>query len=251
MINEAAFCLEDGVVAEPGEARPRDDLRHGLPAVSRRAAALRRRARPRRASSRALDDLAERLGPRFAPRRHSFSALANERRGFYPDAPASTREIAAMTDRPSYGAPADSRLVPVVKSLFAGRRSRRTRSSRIPEIAAGRARDRLGVPRLLPRLRAGPHRLARRSTASTASRRSVVRGLAELGAFGMIDPGGVRRLRLLGVGVLPGDRGDRPDRRVARHPDRRPPVDRPEGPDPLRHRGAEEEVAAAARRRAR
>jgi 3-hydroxyacyl-CoA dehydrogenase len=41
-----------------------------------------------------LDDLAERLGPRFAPA-DLIQSLANARRGFYPDSPTSSREISA------------------------------------------------------------------------------------------------------------------------------------------------------------
>jgi 3-hydroxyacyl-CoA dehydrogenase/enoyl-CoA hydratase/3-hydroxybutyryl-CoA epimerase len=40
-----------------------------------------------------LDDLAERLGQRFTPA-DSLQRLANERRGFYPDSPTSSTEIA-------------------------------------------------------------------------------------------------------------------------------------------------------------
>jgi 3-hydroxyacyl-CoA dehydrogenase len=39
-----------------------------------------------------LDDLAERLGPRFAPS-DLIQRLANARRGFYPDSPQPSREI--------------------------------------------------------------------------------------------------------------------------------------------------------------
>ncbi len=50
MINEAAYCLSEGDRREPREAGPRDDLRHGLPAVPRRA--LRARGRARRQGGR-------------------------------------------------------------------------------------------------------------------------------------------------------------------------------------------------------
>ena len=79
------------------------------------------------------------------------------------------------------------RLAPVVKSLFAGRDPG---GHRLPVSRDRRlgARDGLGVSRLLPRLRPGPRRLARRSSASTGSPPEVIRGLAELGAFGMTIP---------------------------------------------------------------
>jgi len=91
MINEAAFCLEDGIVAEPGKLDLAMIFGTGFPpfrgGLLRYADAIglgRVFAR--------LDDLAERLGPRFAPA-DSIQRLANERRGFYPDSPTSTREI--------------------------------------------------------------------------------------------------------------------------------------------------------------
>ena len=110
------------------------------------------------------------------------------------------------------------------------------------------ARDRLGLPRLLPRLRPNDHIDSRRVEKEHGFSEDVIRGLAELGAFGMIDPGGLRRIRVLDVGLLPRHGGDRDDRRVARDPDRRPSVDRHEGARALRHGGAEGEVAAGARR---
>jgi 3-hydroxyacyl-CoA dehydrogenase/enoyl-CoA hydratase/3-hydroxybutyryl-CoA epimerase len=91
MINEAAFCLEDGIVADPGKLDLAMIFGTGFPpfrgGLLRHADAIglgRVFAR--------LDDLAERLGPRFAPA-DTIQRLANERRGFYPDSPTSTREI--------------------------------------------------------------------------------------------------------------------------------------------------------------
>jgi len=84
MINEAAFCLEDGIVRDA----PKLDLamifgtgfppfRGGLLRYADSLGADRVFTR--------LDDLSERLGPRFAPA-ETLRALANARRGFYPDA---------------------------------------------------------------------------------------------------------------------------------------------------------------------
>ena len=91
MINEAAFCLEDGIVSEPGKLDLAMIFGTGFPpfrgGLLRHADAIglgRVFAR--------LDDLAERLGPRFTPA-DSIQRLANERRGFYPDSPTSSREI--------------------------------------------------------------------------------------------------------------------------------------------------------------
>jgi 3-hydroxyacyl-CoA dehydrogenase len=81
MINEAALCLEDGIVRDPGKLDLAMIFGTGFPpfrgGLLRYADAL----GANRVFTR-LDDLAERLGPRFAPaetiRRH-----ANARQGFY------------------------------------------------------------------------------------------------------------------------------------------------------------------------
>jgi 3-hydroxyacyl-CoA dehydrogenase/enoyl-CoA hydratase/3-hydroxybutyryl-CoA epimerase len=92
MINEAAFCLEDGIVAGPARLDLAMIFGTGFPAfrggLLRHADAI----GLGRVFSR-LDDLAERLGPRFTPS-DLIQRLANERRGFYPDSPQSSREIA-------------------------------------------------------------------------------------------------------------------------------------------------------------
>jgi len=91
MINEAAFCLEDGIVADAGKLDLAMIFGTGFPpfrgGLLRYADAI----GLGRVFSR-LDDLAERLGPRFAPA-DTIQRLANERRGFYPDSPTSSREI--------------------------------------------------------------------------------------------------------------------------------------------------------------
>ena len=91
MINEAAFCLEDRIVDDPARLDLAMVFGTGFPpfrgGLLRHADAI----GLGRVFSR-LDDLAERLGPRFAPS-ELIQRLANARRGFYPDAPVSTREI--------------------------------------------------------------------------------------------------------------------------------------------------------------
>ena len=92
MINEAAFCLEDRVVSDPGKLDLAMIFGTGFPpfrgGLLRHADAI----GLARVFAR-LDDLAERLGPRFNPA-DSLQRLANERRGFYSDSPTSSREIA-------------------------------------------------------------------------------------------------------------------------------------------------------------
>ena len=93
MINEAAFCLEDAIVEDPARLDLAMIFGTGFPpfrgGLLRHADAI----GLGRVFSR-LDDLAERLGPRFAPS-DLIQRLANERRGFYPDTPTNAREITA------------------------------------------------------------------------------------------------------------------------------------------------------------
>ena len=89
--NEAAFCLEDRIVREPGKLDLAMIFGTGFPpfrgGLLRYADAL----GLDRVFTR-LDDLSERLGPRFAPA-ELIRDLANRRQGFYGDAPATSREI--------------------------------------------------------------------------------------------------------------------------------------------------------------
>ncbi len=90
MINEAAFCLEDGIVREPAKLDLAMIFGTGFPpfrgGLLRYADAL----GADRVFTR-LDDLSERLGPRFAPA-ETLRSLANARKGFYGDSP-STPEV--------------------------------------------------------------------------------------------------------------------------------------------------------------
>jgi 3-hydroxyacyl-CoA dehydrogenase len=85
MINEAAFCLEDGIVREPAKLDLAMIFGTGFPpfrgGLLRYADAL----GADRVFTR-LDDLSERLGPRFAPA-ETLRAHANARKGFYEDDP--------------------------------------------------------------------------------------------------------------------------------------------------------------------
>jgi 3-hydroxyacyl-CoA dehydrogenase/enoyl-CoA hydratase/3-hydroxybutyryl-CoA epimerase len=91
MVNEAAFCLEDHIVREPGKLDLAMIFGTGFPpfrgGLLRYADAL----GLDRVFTR-LDDLSERLGPRFAPA-DLIRELANERRGFYAESHAESREI--------------------------------------------------------------------------------------------------------------------------------------------------------------
>ena len=82
MINEAAFCLEDGIVREPARAGSGHDFRNGFPPFRGGLLRYADSLGADRVFTR-LDDLSERLGPRFAPA-ETLRALANARRGFYP-----------------------------------------------------------------------------------------------------------------------------------------------------------------------
>ena len=83
MINEAAFCLEDGVVKDPGRLDLAMIFGTGFPPFR---GGLLRYADSLGADRvfRRLDDLSERLGPRFAPA-ELIRELANARKGFYAD----------------------------------------------------------------------------------------------------------------------------------------------------------------------
>ncbi len=92
MINEAAFCLEDRIVTDAARLDLAMIFGTGFPPF--RGGLLRHADSIGlgRVFSR-LDDLAERLGPRFAPA-DLIHELANARKGFYPDSSTATREIA-------------------------------------------------------------------------------------------------------------------------------------------------------------
>ncbi len=83
MINEAAYCLEDGIVEDPGKLDLAMIFGTGFPpfrgGLLRYADAL----GADRVFTR-LDDLSERLGPRFVPA-GTIQAHANARTGFYAD----------------------------------------------------------------------------------------------------------------------------------------------------------------------
>ena len=83
-----------------------------------------------------------------------------------------------------------------------------------------------------------------RSTARPTSPGRVIEGLAELGVLGMTAPGGVRRPRVLAVGLLPDHGGHRRPLLVDGRLRQRPPLDRHPGPAPLRHARAEGALAA-------
>jgi 3-hydroxyacyl-CoA dehydrogenase / enoyl-CoA hydratase / 3-hydroxybutyryl-CoA epimerase len=84
MINEAAFCLEEKVVRNAGKLDLAMIFGTGFPPFR---GGLLRYADSLGADRvfRRLDDLAERLGPRFAPA-ELIRELANDRKGFYADA---------------------------------------------------------------------------------------------------------------------------------------------------------------------
>ena len=66
MLDVCVTCLREGMVADETDRRRRDDLRHRLCAVPRRADAL--RAQPRDADVRdTLERLAQIYGARFRP----------------------------------------------------------------------------------------------------------------------------------------------------------------------------------------
>jgi 3-hydroxyacyl-CoA dehydrogenase len=91
MINEAAFCIEDRIVGEPGKLDLAMIFGTGFPPFRGGLLRYADSLGLDRVFTR-LDDLAERLGPRFAPAER-IRELANARRGFYPESPTPAREI--------------------------------------------------------------------------------------------------------------------------------------------------------------
>jgi len=87
MINEASFCLEDEIVRDPARLDLAMIFGTGFPPFRGGLLRYADSLGAHRVFSR-LDDLAERLGPRFSPS-ESIRALANARRGFYSDSPVS------------------------------------------------------------------------------------------------------------------------------------------------------------------
>ncbi len=84
MINEAAFCLEDRIVSEPAKLDLAMIFGTGFPPFRGGLLRYADSLGADRIFTR-LDDLSERLGPRFAPA-ELLRSLANGRKGFYPDA---------------------------------------------------------------------------------------------------------------------------------------------------------------------
>ena len=187
MINEAAYLPGGRHRPRAGEARPRDDLRHGLSAVPRRASPLRGRAR-RRPRLHAARRSLRAPRARASRRPRSLRALANARKGFYGDR-RSTPEVDAMTERLTGGVAvaADPRLVagrqvalrgpdPGGHGLPVSRRSiaeEKETVSAFLDSLRGFARDHIDAARIEREHRIPPE---------------VVKGLAELGAFGMTIP---------------------------------------------------------------
>ncbi len=83
MINEAAFCLEDGIVRDPGKLDLAMIFGTGFPPFRGGLLRYADSLGAHRVFAR-LDDLSERLGPRFAPA-ETIRTLANARQGFYSD----------------------------------------------------------------------------------------------------------------------------------------------------------------------
>ena len=158
MVNEAAFCLEDDVVADPARLDLAMIFGTGFPPFRGGLLRYADSLGLGRVFSR-LDDLAERLGPRFAPVGPD-PAPRQRRQGLLSGLAARpTREIDAMTRTP-HGRrrrPRRVRSVPVVKSLFAGQIPEDTVFP-YPGDRRRRARDRRRVPRLVPGFRARPRR---------------------------------------------------------------------------------------------
>jgi 3-hydroxyacyl-CoA dehydrogenase len=90
MINEAAFCLEDRIVTDPAKLDLAMIFGTGFPPFRGGLLRYADSLGADRVFTR-LDDLSERLGPRFAPA-ELIRSLANARKGFYGEVP-TTQEV--------------------------------------------------------------------------------------------------------------------------------------------------------------
>ena len=183
MVNEAAFCLEDEIVKDPARLDLAMIFGTGFPPF--RGGLL------RWADSLGLgkvftrlDDLSERLGPRFAPAER-IRELANAGSGFY-GSPRGARRRCRYEGRRRDRRRAPARLAARPAGSRATRvrlrpRARRQVAPRGPHPGghalpvsgdpAGDARDRRRVPRLLPRRSRATASIPRGSSASTGSTR--------------------------------------------------------------------------------
>jgi 3-hydroxyacyl-CoA dehydrogenase/enoyl-CoA hydratase/3-hydroxybutyryl-CoA epimerase len=91
MINEAAHCLEDGIVASPAKLDLAMIFGTGFPPFRGGLLRYADTLGANRVFTR-LDDLSERLGPRFAPAER-LRELANARAGFYPSPPPNPKSL--------------------------------------------------------------------------------------------------------------------------------------------------------------
>ena len=242
MINEAAFCLEESVVARPEKLDLAMIFGTGFPPF--RGGLL------RYADEVGAGSIAQRLVGARPPVRSAVrtgSALRARSRVRAAGSPAARRRSPAPRPR-------ELRPGPAVRSgrvVVAGQVPLRRTGARGDGVSISRdrsrgARGRLDVPRLLPRVRARSRRPARVRPRPSDSARGRPRARRSRRVWND-HPRGVRRLRVFLLRLLPRHRGDRPNGRLARDPDRRPPVDRAEGTDPLRDGRPEEALAAAAR----
>ena len=236
MINEAAYCLAEGIVASPAKLDLAMIFGTGFPPF-RGGLCAHADALGATAVVEALQKLAKEKGGRFAPAPLLIEMATHEQeilrmRG---------AEMSTVKDETS---PSPR---PPPKSSRSSRRSTRGTSPRIssspiPEIpadvketvaafadawtdfdAAHLDSEKMDARAPLPARGRQGHGRARRPRDD--------------------DPRGVRRQRLQRGRVLPDDGDGRAARRVGLDRDRRPPVDRHQARRPLRERGAEEEVA--------
>ena len=235
MINEAAYCLAEGIVASPakldlamifGTGFP--PFRGGLCAYADAAGA--------EAVVEGLEKLATEKGARFNPARSSSKWQAREEVLRMRGAEMST--VKEETTKSETTAEVESFL----KTLFQGHIAEDLVFP-VPGDPGRREGDGRGVRGRLGGLRQGAPRLREDGRGAPLPARGR-QGHGRARRPRDDDSRGVRRQRLHRGRVLPDDGDDRAARRFGVHRRRRSPVDRHQAARPLRERGAEEEVAA-------
>ena len=208
MINEAAFCLAEGIVASPAKLDLAMIFGTGFPPF-RGGLCAHADALGATAVVDGLQKLAAEKGAALragaAPRRHGQHGkevlrrphdLANER----------SRDVDSQRRDRRQARNHRSRVVP--EDALPGRHRGGARLP-VPGDPRGREGDRGGVRERLHATSTRPTSTPRRSTREHFFPREVVKAMGELGRHRDDDPRGVRRQRLLVGGVLPDDGGDR------------------------------------------
>ena len=193
MVNEAAFCLAEGIVASPAKLDLAMIFGTGFPPFRGGLLRPRGRARARRRSSTASRSSRGEKGPRFTPApllvdmaKAGKKILRYPRAGIAPSRKNSLREIPMSTVKAEEPKPETTEVESFLKTLFQGHIAEDLVFP-FPEIPAGREGDRGGVRGRLPEFDAA-HLDSEKIDAEHFFPREVVKAMGELGVLGMTIP---------------------------------------------------------------